>query len=129
LRTADESVRKAAETWKTATEMIYKLDDTMTQEEENLCERANNLRRRSEVTFKTVDATKKIAARRVHSYGDPDMMPKTCLQFEVEPEDMDIFTKREVHLRRRKSSISLDDNFLSQVTEESVIEAINVSKL
>ena len=50
-------------------------------------------------------------------------------QFEVEPEDMDIFTKREVHLRRRKSSISLDDNFLSQVTEESVIEAINVSKL
>ena len=58
LRTADESVRKAAETWKTATEMIYKLDDTMTQEEENLCERANNLRRRSEVTFKTVDATK-----------------------------------------------------------------------
>ena len=38
--------------------MIYKLDDTMTQEEENLCQRANNLRRRSEVTFKTVDATK-----------------------------------------------------------------------
>ena len=58
LRTADESVRKAAETWKTAAEMIYKLDDTMTQEEENLCQRANNLRRRSEVTFKTVDATK-----------------------------------------------------------------------
>ena len=51
-------------------------------------------------------------------------------QFEVEPDYEDILTKRE-HLRRRKSSISLDDNFLSQVTEESVIEAasINVSKL
>ena len=79
--------------------MIYKLDDTMTQEEENLCQRANNLRRRSEVTFKTVDATKydlkfmnfsslvnfalfrKLAARRVHSYGDPESMP----QFEQKP--------------------------------------------
>ena len=48
----------------------------------------------------------------------------------MEPDYEDILTKRE-HLRRRKSSISLDDNFLSQVTEESVIEAasINVSKL
>ena len=31
LRKADESVKKAAETLKTATEMIYQIDDTMTQ--------------------------------------------------------------------------------------------------
>ena len=30
----------------------------MTQEEENLCQRANQLRRKSEVTFKTIDPTK-----------------------------------------------------------------------
>ena len=58
LKAADETVRQASETFKTAAEMIYKMDDTMTQEEENLCQRANQLRRKSEVTFKTIDPTK-----------------------------------------------------------------------
>ena len=58
LRTADESVRQAAETLKTAAEMICRLDDTMTKEEEDLCQRAINLRRRSEFTFKTIDNLK-----------------------------------------------------------------------
>ena len=58
LRMADESVKKAAATLKTAAEMIYQIDDTMTQKEENLCQRANDLRRRSEVTFKTIDTLK-----------------------------------------------------------------------
>ena len=55
---ADESVKKAAATLKTAAEMIYQIDDTMTQKEENLCQRANDLRRTSEVTFKTIDKLK-----------------------------------------------------------------------
>jgi hypothetical protein len=42
----------------TAAEMIYRIDDTMTQEEENLCQRANQLRRKSEVTFKTIENIK-----------------------------------------------------------------------
>ena len=49
---------QANETLKGVAEMIYKMDDTMTQEEENLCQRANQLRRKSEVTFKTIDPTK-----------------------------------------------------------------------
>ena len=67
LRKADESVKKAAETLKTATEMIYQIDDTMTQEEENLCQRAYDLRRASEVTFKTINRLKHQSARRVQS--------------------------------------------------------------
>ena len=58
LKAADESVRQAAETLKTAAEMICRLDDTMTKEEEDLCQRAINLRRCSEFTFKTVDNIK-----------------------------------------------------------------------
>ena len=55
---ADESVKKAAATLKTAADMIYQLDDTMTEKEENMIQRANNLRRTSEVTFKTIDKLK-----------------------------------------------------------------------
>ena len=58
LRMADESVKKGADILKTAAEMIYQMDDTMTQKEENLCQRANDLRRTSEVTFKTIDKLK-----------------------------------------------------------------------
>ena len=57
-RMANESVKQAAATLKTAAEMIYQMDDTMTQKEENLCQRANDLRRTSEVTFKTIDKLK-----------------------------------------------------------------------
>ena len=39
----------------------------MTQEEENLCQRAYDLRRASEVTFKTIDKLKHQSARRVQS--------------------------------------------------------------
>ena len=58
LKAADETLLQANETLKGVAEMIYKMDDTMTQEEENLCQRANQLRRKSEVTFKTIDPTK-----------------------------------------------------------------------
>ena len=58
LRMADERVKKGADILKTAAEMIYQMDDTMTQKEENLCQRANDLRRTSEVTFKTIDKLK-----------------------------------------------------------------------
>ena len=55
---AEESVKKGKEILKTTVEMIYQIDDTMTQKEENLCQRANDLRRTSEVTFKTIDKLK-----------------------------------------------------------------------
>ena len=58
LKAADETLLQANETLKGVAEMIYKMDDTMTQEEENLCQRANQLRRKSEVTFKTIDPAK-----------------------------------------------------------------------
>lgn len=77
LRKADESVKKAAETLKTATEMIYQIDDTMTKEEENLCVRAYDLRRASEVTFKTINKLKHQSARRVQSTPDVPKLKKS----------------------------------------------------
>ena len=55
---AEETVNQGKEIYKTTAEMIYQIDDTMTQMEENLCQRANDLRRTSEVTFKTIDKLK-----------------------------------------------------------------------
>ncbi len=52
LRTAEETVRQAEEKMKSVTDFIYKLDDTMTQEEEILQNRANKLRRQSMTMFK-----------------------------------------------------------------------------
>jgi len=142
LRMADESVKNSVKILKTAAEMIYQMDDTMTQKEENLCQRANDLRRTSEVTFKTIDKLKHQNARRVRSNGDcqPHIgKPKFERAWSVDIDDEidDQFLKlsergkigkrKEISWsqRRRKSSVSLDDNFLSQIsgdTQESVLQ-------
>jgi len=130
LKAADETLLQANETLKGVAEMIYKMDDTMTQEEENLCQRANQLRRKSEVTFKTIDPTKHQTARRVHSSnaaiydaGRPKLERLDNFEY-LEDDDIKNSEKdfrRHQRSSRRKSSISLDENFLSHVTEESVL--------
>merc|ERR1719270_2274171 len=84
---ADESVKKAAATLKTAADMIYQLDDTMTEKEENMIQRANNLRRTSEVTFKTIDKLKHRNARRIRSNGDVQTVRKFERTWSIDIDD------------------------------------------